>query len=156
MLGKYAARVAALPPAARAALAEDLELEVSRRVPLVRALEGSGYSSADVVVVLLRRGMELEASRVAGVPVRRYVPHVPPDPRPAPVPARQGDDRRLTRVHRPGGQYPGRHGTGAQARYRVLRVGMSLAGALRRGATRRDLLVWHRCGWIEVENYDET
>lgn len=151
MLGKYAARVAALPPAARAALAEELELEVSRRVTLVQALEGARLCSADVVLVLLRRGMAAEASRVAGVPVRRYISGVPPEPRPAAIPARQGDDRRLVAVVRP---YPGRVGTDAAARYGLLRVGMTLAGALRRGVRRRDLLVWLRQGWAVVEGDD--
>lgn len=148
MLGKYARRVRRLGQQARAALAEDLELHLPARGGLVPALEGAGLCSADVVLVLLRRNLLQQASMVAGTPVRRYRPHVPPHP-PLQVRAakRSGDDRLITAVQRP---CPAKAGPATQ-RYGLLRRRMSVRAALARGVRRRDLRYWIKRQWVEVE-----
>lgn len=149
MLGKYARRVRRLGSDARAALAEDLELHLPARGGLVRAIDGAGLCSADVVLVLLRRGMLPAASMVAGSPVRRYRPHLPlHPPRAAKVYPRRGDDRLITAVTRP---CPTKAETDAADRYGLLRRRMTLRAALARGVRRRDLRYWTQQGWIDVE-----
>lgn len=148
MLDKYRRRVRALPAAAAAALREELEIDPEGPRDIVRALEGSGLGSADVVLALLRRGLLAHATAVAGVPVQRVPGGGPPRvPKLAAVPARTGDERRVVEVERP---YPGKPGPGAD-RYSALRRNMTVRAALARGVTRRDLRRWQRRTWVWLE-----
>lgn len=150
MLGKYASRVRRLTLDARAAVAEELELDLPARGGLVQALNGAGCGSADVVLALLRREMVDAASMVAGTPVQRCPAHVPPlRPRAAVVPQRHGDDLQLVHVQRP---CPVRPNTPAARRYALLRRHMSVRSALARGVTRRDLLRWQAAGYLRLED----
>jgi hypothetical protein len=108
----------------------------------------SNLLTVDLVLVLLRAGLVADAEVVAGCPIQ-YGPS--PRLRPLPLapspPSRPDPDaRRITQVV-PNPRLPT---TPSWGRFRCLRPGMTVAQALRRGVTRRDLREAVRRRWVEL------
>lgn len=151
MLGKYAARIARLPHAAKAALREDLELPAPP-VGLLAALEGCGLCSADVVLVLLQRQLLAAAAAVAGCPIRRLPPAMPPRvPKPVARPAsRTGTQRRAVYLQAPNPAKPGSRAQGLYARV-LAAAPLTVERMLALGLNTRDLREWQAKGWLRLE-----
>jgi hypothetical protein len=111
----------------------------------------------DAVLALLRLGRLADAESVVGRPVTRCPPCLAASPQAVASRPRTGDDRLILRVSitrntkRPGWEPPGGRCYAIQRRLAVFRPGMSLAQALSRGVTRRDVRRAVTRGWIEVE-----
>lgn len=101
----------------------------------------------DYVLALLRGNFIEEAEQLAGVPIQ-YGPKLTLGPPPQAVLAlvKSEDSRRITRLC-PNPRLPT---TPAWARFRVLRVGMTLGQAYLRGVTRKDIREALRKKWVEV------
>lgn len=152
MLQKYRDRIKRLPPDARQAIVEELELDISPRARnFVELLESCHIASADVVVALLRRpACRAQAEAVAGVKIQRG-PVATPPAKPAPVtrPASGGDDRKVTWQRLPS---PARPGSKFAAHYAIVKVGMTVAQLLGRGVQRSDVREWLKREWIRLED----
>lgn len=155
MLKKYADRVMSLPVQAKRVLVEEFELDVKPTAKnLVQVLDKCHLTSADVVVVLLRRDERSAAESVAGVKIQKggtYQPKHPPTPVSRPA-TRGGDDRKVLWHKQPN---PATKGSKFHAHFDLVKDGMTVTQLLARGAVRGDIREWLKRQWIRLEDGDE-
>lgn len=154
-LEPYKHAITTLPPEAKAFLARSL-LDLPRTRALYPALLTTRADQATLVLLLLHAGSSpcrKAAERLVGHPIRRCLPHVPPDPLPARVTPRSGDARRFTFVldHNPLTEHPNNSHNRDFHRFSLFRRGRTIAEYLGRGGSRKHLRMCVRRGWVKVE-----
>ena len=101
---------------------------------------------ADVALALLRMNTPdslAEAERLLGIKIKRCPPAVPPWP---PKPAPTSKVKKVLRV----GPSPYAAGSAPEARFKSVRVGMTVDQLHARGVSDRDVAQWRRQGLLEI------
>jgi hypothetical protein len=162
VLEKYRKAIESLTTTAQAVVVRDLGLP-NYPGALYEMLEASGYQQSDVVLVLLREDTQ-ECLRGAEVLLGHPIIRCPPGLRTRPEPlglhagaewllgiiarATGPDARRFIRLA-PNYQLPT---TDSWARYRLVRVGMTVGQFLARGGRRRDVHEWAAAGKVVLSS----
>lgn len=125
-----------------------VRFQLSPWIPLYEALHIKGLGQADVVLELLRLTLIPEVELLLGHPITRYAARTV-KPLPAYIQETTQWDRRIA-FAAPNPRLPA---TEAFQRYKELRPGVTLATALKRGVTYRDIREAISNKWITVHEH---